>query len=158
MIRFKRIEHERQIDSPFVGALIVAPTCNTACKGCFNQHLKDEKDKLATAEEIILEVKSNIFNSGIILAGLEWLESPSELLELIKEASKQKLKIMIYTSNDFEQFCQIINIYELKKYITNDFYIKCGKYDSTKLTEDNIQFGIKLVSENQMIYQLKGDF
>lgn len=32
-------------------------------------------------------------------------------------------------------------------------YIKCERYDETQLTEDNIQYGVKLASANQKIYK-----
>ena len=82
-IRYKAIEHERIEDSPFIGATISAIDCNFNCKNCFNQSLKQlptlEKDAL----EIINEVRDNIFNKGIILAGLEWtMLQTHEVIEL----------------------------------------------------------------------------
>lgn len=96
-IRYKFIQDERTEDAPFVGALISAIGCKNKCKGCFNRHLKTYPTLKNTAEEIIEMVKSNPFNEGIILGGLEWSEQPIELIELCKVASENGLKVMIYT-------------------------------------------------------------
>ena len=179
-ILYKGIIHERTEDSPFVGALIIAPTCKMKCRGCFNRELKKQENLTATAQEIIAEVLDNPFNEGIILAGLEWSESPNELLELMIEASDKGLKVIVYTGCELEQFQARIGQAcadkvgippELKEekdslvwayigsqildfYITDDYYIKCGKYDATKLVEDRVQFGVKLASSNQNIYKI----
>ena len=37
-------------------------------------------------------------------------------------------------------------------------YIKCGTYQNKLSTKDNVQYGIKLATSNQMLYRLfKGD-
>lgn len=180
-IRYKGIIHERTEDSPFVGALIIAPTCKMKCRGCFNKDLKKQENLTATAQEIIAEVQDNPFNEGIILAGLEWSESPSELLELMIEASDKGLKVMVYTGCELEQFQARIGQScaekvgvpkELKEekdsliwtyigsqildfYITDDYYIKCGKYLHSEYTADRVQFGVKLASSNQNIYKIE---
>lgn len=184
-IEYKYIEHERTSDAPFIGALIVAPTCRMKCKNCFNQELKKLPTKMDTVEHIIDEVRSNPFNQGIILAGLEWSENPKSLIALVDEASKHDLQIMIYTGLGMADFHERIgracadkvgfkmfNIPEflnekdpelfryigasvLDYYIPSDYYIKTGKYDETKLAEDRVHFGVKLASENQNIYLIK---
>lgn len=184
-IRYKYIEHERTEDANFVGALIVAPTCKLKCKNCFNRGLKKLEDKVATAEEIIAEVKSNPFNEGIILAGLEWSESPRELVELAKVATENNLKIMIYTGCEIQdlherigracadkvgfkmfnlpqflmendkQLYQYIGASVLDYYIPSDYYVKCGRYDETKIAVDRVHFGVRLATENQNIYLIK---
>ena len=43
----------------------------------------------------------------------------------------------------------------LDEYIKDEYYIKTGLYDETKLVEDNVPFGIKLASSNQQIYKIE---
>ena len=180
LIRYKRIEHENTSDAPFVSARISAIDCKFKCKGCFNQHLKKEPTLTATAEEIIAEIKSNPFNQGIILGGLEWSLQPLELVELVKVASQNGLQIMIYTGCDIKEFDKRIGIacadkvgYKeimdkpvkseedylllayiggmvLDYYIPEDYYIKVGRYDREKLTSKS-NFDVNLASENQFI-------
>lgn len=181
-IKYKGIEHERTEDAPFVGALIIAPTCKFKCKGCFNRHLKKLENKVATAKEIIDEVKTNPFNEGIILAGLEWSESPLELLELVREASERGLKIMIYTGcKDLSMFharigeaCAKATGHKIHRkddydylmypqigsqmldyYIVSDYYIKTGGYDEAKKVPERVHFGVNLATENQNIYKIE---
>jgi pyruvate-formate lyase-activating enzyme len=113
-IKYKQIEHERVEDAPFIGALICAVDCNINCPDCFNQHLKQYPTIEKSANEIINEVKSNPFNKGIILAGLEWTLQPEEMRELIYLAQENNLKVMLYTGLDecvFKESFQ--DIYEL---------------------------------------------
>lgn len=182
-ISYKSITHERKEDAPFVGALICAKGCSRKCKGCFNKSLKKEPNIVKSAEDIVAEIKSNPFNDGVIFAGLEWSEQPQELIELASVASKAGLQIMIYTGNDLSTFQNIIGKScadkvgykeELSTYmisssddgiytfigamvldymIKEDYYIKAGEYDQTKLVDDNTEFGVKLASSNQRIYK-----
>lgn len=183
-IHYKSIVHERTEDAPFVGALISAIDCNYRCRGCFNTPLKRMKTLVSTAKEIIDEVLSNPFNEGIILGGLEWSLQPLEMLELCNVASKSNLKIMIYTGADLEEFYSIVGkaarlktsqvdmvgamdaldtknleVYTGRAlcdfYIPSTHYIKTGKFIKSKKSDDNVAFGVRLASENQMIYQIK---
>lgn len=184
-IAYKYIEHERMEDAPFIGALIVAPSCKMKCKNCFNQELKKLPTKMDTAEKIIDEIRSNPFNEGVILAGLEWSEHPKELIALLEEASKHNLKIMIYTGLELADFHErigrncankvgfkMLNLPEFLKendkelyryigasvldyYIQSDYYIKAGKYDETKPAEDRVHFGVRLATTNQNVFLIK---
>ncbi len=187
MIEYKGIFEERTEDAPFVGALISAKGCSRRCKGCFAKDLKKAKCIKDTSENIIRVVLANPLHEGIILAGLEWSEQPQDMLEIIKEAVKHNLKIMIYTALSFEKFNAVIGkncaeqvgfdhllskkmlvendetLYAvmgasiLNYYIKDSYYIKCGAYDKNKLVSDNIPFGVKLASSNQKIYYIKGE-
>ncbi len=104
MIRHKGIFHERTEDAPFTGALISACGCRIGCKNCFNEHIKAVETRIQSPESILDEVEMNIFNDGIILAGLEWSLQPKELITLTKEAIRRNLKVMIYTGYDKKNF------------------------------------------------------
>ncbi len=147
-IRFKGIEHERTEDAPFVGALISAIDCHIGCKDCFNQHLKCRPTIYSTPQMIINEVKSNIFNEGMIFAGLEWSEQPTELISLVKECLNSDLKVMIYTGLSFKEFFKRVpGLMELEGKI----YIKYGGYEKENEVYGYIDNHVTLASSNQHI-------
>lgn len=150
-IRYKGIWHERVEDAPFIGALISAIDCDYNCENCFNKHVKNYNIIENTAEEIINEVKSNIFNQGVILAGLEWTLQEEELKELINISIKNNLKVILYTGIEEKEFKKVFkSIYNMP------IYIKFGKYDETKKCNNYYMYGVKLASKNQII-KYKGE-
>lgn len=145
-IHYKRIEHERLEDAPFIGALICAVDCNINCADCFNQYIKNEPILIKESQEIINEVLSNKFNKGIILSGLEWTLQVEEMRELIKLAQINNLEIILYTGLNEEYFKEkFTDIYN-----TPSMYIKFGKYNK-ELRIDNKHYGVTLRSSNQNI-------
>lgn len=147
-IRIKGIAHERCEDAPFVGALISAIDCHIGCKGCFNQHLKNEPTIVLNSETIIKEVLKNPFNKGIILGGLEWTEQPEEMRELIHLALKNNLQVILYTGLNEDVFYKIFpDVCKL------NIYIKYGNYDENKREQQLSYFGVKMASSNQIIKQ-----
>ena len=182
MVRYKYIEHERSEDANFIGALIVASDCKIKCRGCFNRDIKKMETKKDTAQNIIKEVLSNPFNEGIILAGLEWSSTPTDLVELVTEADKHGLKIMIYTGLDLGEFemrigkacCDKVGIKELPKdyndtsmmyaciggmvldnAIHSDYYIKSGAYVKELEVTGREAFGVKLATSNQNVIKIQ---
>jgi len=149
-IRIKKIEHERVEDAPFVGALICANDCNLNCAGCFHQYLKSEPTKEIESFDLIKEVKDNLFNKGIIFAGLEWTLQPDELRELINLALENKLEVILYTGLTEEEFQA-----DFSDLLTLPIYIKFGRYVqelNSGLDEKN---GVLLASINQKIVDLR---
>lgn len=152
MIRHKGIHHERMADAPFTGALICAVDCRIGCKGCFNQHLKEEDYVEESIGSILEEVKSHLFNNGIILAGLEWSLQPRELMALTRAAVSQGLQVIIYTGYNKDVFVKRVpEILTIK----GPIFIKHGAYDENRLAERHVQYGVKLASDNQQIETLK---
>ncbi len=153
LINYKLIEHERVGDAPFVGALISACNCTFDCSNCFNQHIKKLKTITKSSKEIIAEVQSNVFNQGIIFAGLEWTLQLDECILLAAEAKKHELLTMIYTGNIWESSV-------VKKIIKSHVfdYIKCGQYDEALKTANHVEYGIVLASSNQHIYKKGVDY
>ena len=150
LIKYRGIIHERCEDAPFMGALIIAENCSNNCQGCFNQHLKETRVFEGTAEEIIEIVKDNLFNDGIILAGLEWSEQPEDVIELVKCAKKNHLEVMIYTGLSEEGFAERL----WDSSLTN-CYVKFGMYDANYLSDDYYSLGVKLASTNQYVKLFK---
>ena len=149
LVSYKGIIHERTEDAPFMGALIIATSCNNRCQDCFNQHLKDAKTHLRYADEVIAEVKQNPFNDGIILGGLEWSEQPDDAIALISCATAAGLEVMVYTGLTEELFYSRIPA----EYLHN-CYVKFGKYDNKHLSDNYKSFGVKLASTNQYIVHI----
>lgn len=133
-------------DAPFIGANIIAMDCYKNCHGCHNQHLK-EREKIETSwQEVIDEVRSNPFNQGIILGGLEWTYFPDWMTELVNGALQNNLEVMIYTYMEEEEFSE-----KFPNLISLPIYIKFGEYDSSKETHNNFHYGVKLATSNQYI-------
>lgn len=146
LVRYKGIIHERAEDAPFMGALIIATSCSNGCQGCFNQHLKDAKTYVRCVDDVIKEVRSNPFNDGIILGGLEWSEQPEEAIMLIRRALSSNLQVMLYTGLTESDLCSRIPFNELV-----GCYVKFGKYESKLASNAYTSYGVKLASTNQYI-------
>lgn len=145
-IRIKGIWHERTEDAPFIGALISSVDCNYNCKNCFNQHIKDCPTIITTTDKILDEVQGNPFNTGIILAGLEWTLQPSELEDLIIKSIERNLSVILYTGmneTDFKATFPII--------YNQPIYFKFGRYDEHLSTDNYVSCGVRLASSNQYI-------
>lgn len=152
-INYKLIEHERVGDAPFIGALISACDCTFNCSNCFNQHIKKLKTITKSSEEIIAGIQSNVFNQGIIFAGLEWSLQPDECILLATEAKRHELLTMLYTGNVWESLF-------VKRIIESHVfdYVKCGQYDESLKTVNHVEYGIVLSSSNQHIYKRGVDY
>ena len=153
MINYKLIEHERCEDAPFVGALISACDCRFDCRNCFNQSVKELPTQTRNCEDIIAEVRRDIFNKGIIFAGLEWSLQLDECIQLARKAKENGLQTMVYTGNEFDSPAvgQMIK--------ANCFdYIKCGRYLEESRTANHIEHGVILASSNQHIYKKGWDY
>lgn len=148
LIRYKALVHERMEDAPFVGALISAIDCHIGCKDCFNQHLKERPTLLKSAKALIEEVKSNPFNKGVILAGLEWSEQAEELVELVKTALEEELEVIVYTGLSLKDFLK--RVPGLLK-LDGSIYIKHGAYIPEQAAFDNINHKVRLATSNQHI-------
>lgn len=150
IVQYKMIENERVQDAPFVGALICAPMCKNHCKECFNQPLKELPNIIEDSQLVIDKVKSNPFNKGIILAGLEWSCFPDELIEMVKCAKKNDLEVMVYTGLTEDIFTILVNPDELE-----GVYVKFGPYIPNKPSV--VSYGVTLASDNQYIKYFGGE-
>lgn len=149
-IAIKGIFHERTEDAPFIGALICADNCFFKCKNCINEDIKQLKSIYMNETEIINKVLSNKFNKGVILSGLEWSLQPKEMIKLIYKAIENNLEVIVYTGLDIKKI-----LYKIPELKTKNIYIKCGKYDERKKTNNNIQYGVRLDTTNQKIYKMR---
>lgn len=124
--------------------------CNPPhCDGCHNQELWDFfiGNEYNDIYKKRLMKKIKIFSSlidNIMIMGGEPLFSP-ELKNLLTDI-KGYGNIWLFTRFEIDEIPD--DIKELCD------YIKTGKYDETKLTDDNIQYGIKLATSNQKIHKI----
>lgn len=149
-IAIKGIFHERTEDAPFIGALICADNCKFNCPDCFNKEYKTLPSYYMEDYQIIQEIKSNNFNRGVILSGLEWTLQPKEMFRLIELAIDNDLEIILYTGMDYNNL-----IKKFPELLNYNIYIKTGRYIEKLSTNDNIQYGVKLASSNQKIYKIQ---
>ena len=146
LIEHRGILHERTEDAPFMGALIIATECNNRCRECFNQHLRDTETYLCYASDIISQVKSNPFNEGIILSGLEWSEHADDAIALISCAKEAGLHVMLYSGLDENQLLK-----RIPEIYLSGCYIKVGKYDNQQAVQNYKSCGVSLASSNQYV-------
>ena len=149
-IAIKGIFHERTEDAPFIGALICANNCKFNCLNCCNEEYKSLPSYYVEDHQIIQEIKSNEFNKGIILSGLEWTLQHKEMFRLIELAKDNNLEVILYTGMDYIKL-----IKKFPKLLNYNIYIKAGRYIEKLSTNDNIQYGVKLASSNQKIYKMQ---
>ncbi len=152
MISYKGIEDERLGDAPFIGALLIAPTCTLQCPMCFHNDLKRQEPFISTSNRLIERIKSNPFHEGIIFGGLEWSDTPEELTQMVLAALEADLKVMIYTGRSEEHFQQY-----LPDLLHLPIWIKFGRYDVTLQSQTHYSMGIKLASTNQYIKYFGGE-
>src|SRR6056297_666516 len=147
MIKYKGIVHNVLNDAPFIGEILIAPTCTMGCKNCINEHLKTNRILVEdTAKNIIEKVKYYGLNRGIIMSGLEWKESPNAMKALMHEALKESLEVIIYTHHDEKTFLKMFPSLSKK-----EIYIKHGAYDECQIASNHVSYGVKLATENQYI-------
>ena len=89
---------------------------------------------------------------NIIIFGGEPLDQPyidvKKLIEFLKTTKKT---LWLFTRYSIEEVLQ-------NTIFSNFDYIKCGAYDKTLITDDNVQYGIKLATSNQKIYKKGVDY
>lgn len=141
---------DSRFDAPFVGTLIAGTTCKGNCKGCCNQHLLDSTSYEEDSSVLINSIVENPFSEGIILAGLEWSDQPEEMMALIHEARNNSLEIILYTRHTEEYMRKTFP----ELFTMNGLYIKFGEYDETKIVNDNVHYGVPLISSNQYILKI----
>ena len=147
LIAFKGIEEERLQDAPFVGALLLANDCHKCCPGCFNQYLRNKPVIRMSAKMIIQAVLENPFHQGIILGGLEWTEQPLDMIELITEAKRYEMQVMLYTHYTKKMF-----LYNFPMLKGSGIYVKFGEFKIGE--ESHVSMGVSLASNNQYIEKL----
>lgn len=129
------------------------------CKGC---HAKESWDfnvgKIYTEESLnkmLLKIEEfdSLIDSIWILGGDPLDNNIREVCKMAVDFAFRNKNIWLFTRYSLEEV-KII----LKENIILFDYIKCGEYDCNLITDDNIQYGIKLATSNQKIYKEGVDY
>jgi anaerobic ribonucleoside-triphosphate reductase activating protein len=132
--------------------------CNGSphCKGCHNPESWDFNlgDKMDDKYLLFLKSKIQSFDElidNIMIFGGEPLDqSMAALIELLDYLQQFNKSIWIFTRYDLNEVPLIIK--------DRCDYLKCGRYESEKCTDSNIQHGIALATSNQNIYKKGLDY
>jgi len=130
--------------------------CTLHCKNCHNPELQNFDtgtpyetwiDKLDRKMIDFADIIDNIW----ILGGEPLDQDVWNLKDLLYNMSLHGKKIWIFTGYNYNRAAErgSINMWALVN------YLKYGAYKDDDLTDDNIQFGVKLASGNQGIKELK---
>lgn len=131
------------------------------CVGCHNPELwsfdvGEELIKGWLKIERYLNKFNKLINNVMIFGGEPLDQYPDDLDWLLTSLNNRKFifndkyDIWLFTRYKFEK----VPVY-IKRHCD---YIKCGKYVEELKVDDNVQFGIKLVTSNQKIYKRGYDF
>ena len=134
-------------------------SANPHCKGCHNPESWDfnlgerydakYRHKLMCSIEDFDSVIDNIW----ILGGEPMDQDLDELVYMLYDLRTTGKKIWLFTRYDLNHVQR-----ELKEHTEALDYIKCGAYIPELTTDNNIQFGVKLATANQHIYQRGIDY
>lgn len=92
----------------------------------------------------------DLIDNIMILGGEPLDQSEAELAEFLFCLQGRGVQVWLFTRRSLPEVPQgILKLCD---------YVKCGRYDETQLTDDNIQYGIKLASSNQHIYKKGIDY
>lgn len=128
--------------------------CYGDCYNCHNPELKDFDEGNYYLDELPKILKkidefSLLIKSIWILGGEPLDNNCQELEKLLKDIKQTRNEIWLWTRYELNEVPE-----KIKKYCN---YIKCGQYIEELSTNENIQYGVKLASSNQNIYQIKGE-
>jgi anaerobic ribonucleoside-triphosphate reductase activating protein len=126
------------------------------CKGCHNPELwnfnigDDWRDKIKEIVDKCKDFKDMVDN--IMIFGGEPMDNDvNELSDFLIELNiETNLNIWLFTRYELS------NIPIKVSCLCN--YIKCGKYKEELITDNNVQYGIKLATSNQNIYKRGVDY
>ena len=155
MIKYMDIIEYDDKNSDDFSLTIFFSHCDFRCEGCQNpstQNGEQGKEFTKNIEDYVI----NFFNenkmcANLVLSGGDPLSTRNrkEVLLFLKRFKRKlpNINVWVYTG------------YELDKLTNEELedidYIKCGTYQNRLSTRDNIQYGIKLATDNQNIYKLK---
>ena len=132
---------------------------NPHCKGCHNPESWDFTNGELCTEQFAYDICCKIYKfddlvDKIFIFGGEPLDQDLDELYLLTSYLKYKLdkEIWVFTRYDSDE---VLDKLDWRLNVID--YVKCGGYDCNKLTDDNIQYGIKLASSNQYIVNVKED-
>ena len=141
-----------------IGVSLFVQGCPFHCKGCFNQETWDFNGGQEWTKEIekqFITLIGQRFVKRVSILGGEPLceENISEIKELISriKALYPDVQIWVFTGYGFQAAMQILG-YDTLQLIS---YLKTGVYRQEEQCDDNIQYGVRLATKNQMISKIE---
>ena len=134
-------------------------SANPHCEGCHNPESWDfnlgESYDSAYKQRIYNAINDfdSLINNIWILGGEPLDQDLDELTYMLYDLRQLKKKIWLFTRYNLSHVQR-----ELKDHIEAFDYIKCGAYVPELATDNNIQYGIKLATSNQRIYERGIDY
>lgn len=128
--------------------------CTGCCKNCCNPEIKSFNNKGISIDETLLKIKefknnfNNLIDRIIIVGGdpVDGEKYTGEVSLMINKIKKITDKpVYLFTRHKLEDIPQ-----SLKDCVD---FIKTGEYKPELITDNNIQYGIKLATSNQIIYK-----
>lgn len=124
--------------------------CTIHCYDCHNPDLWDfSLGEQPDINKILTKIDSapGLIKKVWILGGEPLDQDLSQLASLIKVIRSRPVEIWLWTSYELDSVpLEIIQLID---------FVKCGKYEDTLKTAENITFNISLASSNQYIVDLR---
>jgi organic radical activating enzyme len=148
------------VDEDFVNyrkpsMFIIFPTCTfkcdkeNGCSLCQNSKLAHEPNIHISIEDIVNRYTSNPITKAIVCGGLEPLDSPEDLLGLVRTLRGQQVfdDVVIYTGYTEQEWLLMPIQSALCEY--PNIIVKFGRYWPEQEPHYDEVLGVNLVSENQ---------
>lgn len=126
---------------------------NPHCSGCHNPESWDFEQGTQYNEKYFNYIKNKLKDfdlliGNIMIFGGEPLDqNHDELIHMLMDLKSFSKKIWLFTRYELSEVP--------KEVLKLCDYVKCGKYDSELICDDNIQYGIKLATNNQKIIKVR---
>lgn len=121
------------------------------CQGCFNPETwnfqQGKPCTQACTERLLNKIREfDILIDNVMIMGGEPLdqEQPA-LLSLLEQLKTTRKAVWLFTKYDFA------SVPDSVKRVCD--YVKCGRYDPSQPADNHVQYGVRLASQNQMIYR-----
>jgi len=126
------------------------------CSGCHNEKLwsfsvGNHISVAITQISNYISIFPDLIENIMIFGGEPLDQNVKELISFLQYLQTINKKIWLFTRYEKNE---IPNEFLDEKILSYIDYIKTGRYDNTKLCDDNIHYGIKLASSNQKIEKL----
>lgn len=126
---------------------------NPHCEGCHNPESWNFNQGSEYNEKYFSYIRNKVKDfdlliDNIMIFGGEPLDQDhDELIHMLFDLKSLNKRIWLFTRYELE--------YISKEIVKLCDYIKTGKYDQNLITNDNIQFGIQLATNNQKIIRVR---
>lgn len=150
-IRLAGVVEESTVDGPGIRYTVFTQGCLHNCKGCHNPQTHPlDGGYVSDTNHIIAQIKKNSLITGITISGGEPFLQPNPVLELIKEAKKINMDVLVYSGYTFEE------LHDLKNPVIDEIlkvadYLVDGRFEIAKKSYTLLFKG----SSNQRIIDLQ---